>query len=297
MTYFERINEMKNTLTLEQKTFKEDYFKAEEDLVSTISTYIADAEVTSRAYGLGKLVKAEGKTLDAITVDIAFAIGIKRISLLHIMTNNFTNFTALADVDEVWNAAFEVHTSLTAAYKEFEREAKQLAIELEKKAEADKKAEAKYEELKAKALKDFDKLSNRAKAQIEANEFYYALGWLAKHIGTVTATMPDYLSDAFKKYFGMDAVHTVVDSKKKTSNGHAMQWTWSFRASVKKADSVPSCIIKHFNDARKAITDTAFIWDLVEDYGFSFGKKQDVEKIAQTIPAKYIDSFNEGLTA
>lgn len=297
MTYFERINEMKNTLTLEQKTFKEDYLKAEEDLVSAISAYIADAEVTSRAYGLGKIVKAKGKTLDAITVDIAFAVGIKKISLLHIMTNNFTNFTALTDVDEVWNVAFEIHTSLTAAYKEFEREAKQLAIELEKKAEADKKAEAKYEELKVKAIKDFNNLSNRPKAHSDVNEFYYALGWLAKHIGTITATMPDYLSDAFKKYFGADAVHTVVDSKKKTSNGHSMQWTWSFRASVKKADSIPCCIIKYFNDARKAITDTAFIWDLVEDYGFSFGKKQDIEKIAQTVPAKYINSFNEGLTA
>jgi hypothetical protein len=298
MTYFERINEIKNKFNLNEQVTKEDYLNAEAELVAVIAEAVNGAEVTSKLHSNGTITKVTSTTLDSVTVDVDFGNMVKRFSLKYIITEaRFISLVDIADLGDIWDAAFEVHTIITNMYKESERQAKLLAIEEAKKAEADKKAEERFEQLKAKALKDFANLSNRTKTHSDVSDFYYALGWLAKHIGTITATMPDYLSDAFKKYFGMDAVHTVVDSKKKTSNGHAMQWTWSFKASVKKADTIPSCIATHFNESRKAIADTSFIWDLVEDYGFSFGKKQDIEKIVQTIPAKYINSFNEGLTA
>lgn len=299
MTCLEKINEMKEVVTLEKQNYKTDYFKAEENLVNTICMYITNAEVTSRAYGIGTITKASGSILSNIIADITFKNGVKRISFLHIMTNNFTNFTGLKDIDAIWSTAFELHTVLTDTYKKFEREAKQLAIELEKKAEADRKAEAKYEELKTKALKDFNNISNRTKVHSDTSDFYYALGWLASHIGTVTATLPDYLGAAFEKYFGTKAPKTLVDSRAKTSGGYAKQWSWEFKCTIKKLKDtvIPSCIQNVTADFSKGIHNTSFIWDLVEDYGFQFGKTQDVEKIAQTIPAKYINSFNEGLTA
>jgi hypothetical protein len=296
----EKIIELNNTgmleMVIDNAIYKEVYQNTENEMIDIMKELLIDAKVNCKTHKEGTITAIFGDVFDSLSVQIVFADYTNRFSLLHIMTHNFINFVD-DDIVDVWNQLYAVHTELTTKFKELKAAHKQLLKEAEKKAEVEKKAEEKFEQLKAKAIKDFANLSNRTKTHSDVSDFYYALGWLAKHIGTITATMPDYLSDAFKKYFGMDAVHTVVDSKKKTSNGHAMQWTWSFKASVKKADTIPSCIASHFNESRKAIADTSFIWDLVEDYGFSFGKKQDIAKIVQTIPAKYINSFNEGLTA
>lgn len=299
-TIIERIAELNETclidMTADNVNYREAYQNIETEMANTMKNLLLNTTVTCRTGDEGTVIETVGTTFDTIVAVISFRDFTKRYSLALIMTNKFIKF-ADEQLLDVWTQFNAVHTKLNTKFKELEAIARQASIEASKKAEADKKAADKYEQLKAKAISDFDKLSNRQKEHSDETEFYWALGWLAKHIGTISATMPDYLSDAFKKYFGEDAVHKVVDSKKKTSNGNSMQWTWSFRASVKKVDSIPSCIASHFNDSGKAITDTAFIWDLVDNYGFSFGKSQNVENIAQTIPAKYIDSFNEGLTA
>jgi hypothetical protein len=89
----------------------------------------------------------------------------------------------------------------------------------------------------------------------------------------------------------------IVDSKKRTCNGNSMQWTFGFKASLRKAEDIPTYLTQYLNTTGQMIANTSFIWDLIDDYGFQFGKKQNIEQIAQAVPAKYIDIFNEGLTA
>lgn len=295
MAYFETINEMTTGITDEMQMPKEKYLEVEAELVEAIGNYVVGNEVNCVAYGLGKVTAYTGDTLDRLIVDIAFENENKKFSLMHIMNNKFIKFADIFEVGDAWDAAFIAHNKITDIYKECERILRQQQYEAMKKAEADKKAEEKYKKQKEKAIKDFDALINREKVHSEINEFYYALGWLAKHVGTVSAAMPDYLSSSFKKYFGEDAVHTVIDSKKRTVNGYPMQWALSMKATLKKAETLPAILKQYLNTSGKALADTAFVCDLVKDYGFQFGKKQSVEQIVDTIPAKYIDSFEAGL--
>ena len=293
------INEMKNGIDAEKMT-KENYLESEAKLVEAMSTYVIGTEVAGKLYGTGKITKAEGATLENLIVEVTFAECTKRYSLMHILTNTrFVKLVDSIDIENVWSLAFELHTDLTTAYRSYEQSARLLAIEAEKKVEADKKAEEKYQRLRTKAIKDFDELINKPTIQSETNDFYFALGWLAKHIGSMTAILPDYLGSAFERHFGIETPKTLVDSRAKTSGGYAKQWSWEFKCSIKKLKDtvVPACIQNVTTDFSKGIHNTAFLWDLIDNYGFQFGKEQDIDKIAETIPAKYMSSFNQGLIA
>ena len=56
-------------------------------------------------------------------------------------------------------------------------------------------------------------------------------------------------------------------------------------------------ISSKINDTGKTIADTSFIWDLVADYGFKFGKEQDVAEISRHVPSEYMPMFVEGSKA
>ena len=51
------------------------------------------------------------------------------------------------------------------------------------------------------------------------------------------------------------------------------------------------------NNSSKTVMDTAFILNLVENYGFRFGKTQDVENIRSHVPSEYTSFFEAGLLA
>lgn len=302
MKNFEVLETLKDKITDEAEFTKEAYLNAEAQLVSSFGDYVLNADVTCATYGNGKVTAYSGETLDAMIIDIAFNEFVKRFSLLHIMTtaNNTKAFIKLIDEDavNVWQAAWTIHTELTTAYREFEAAARQMAIEAAKKAEAEKKANEKYQRLREKSIKDFEELQNRAKETItQADEFYYALGWLTKHVGTISAALPDYLADSFAKYFGTETPCRVVDSKHRGPAGWQSQWSWSFKATLKKVENIPAILSTYLNPAGKAITSTTFVWDLVDDYGFQFGKKQDAEKIKQNVPAQYLSMFEVGMSA
>ena len=71
---------------------------------------------------------------------------------------------------------------------------------------------------------------------------------------------------------------------------------WEFRCAIKKLKetTVPANLINVTTDFSKGIHNTAFIWDLVSNYGFQFGKKQDVDKIMDTVPNQYKVMFEAG---
>lgn len=299
MTYFERVDELRNNTTFASETPRLDYLAAEIVLVDLFGEYIKNAEIVSKTYGTGKIVSTSGDTLDQMCMEVAFATGTKKFGVLPVVTGKvfFNKFADITEIGDAWDHAFDLHTDMTRKLQVIENTARQVAKEAAEKAEAEKKAEAKYKQQKEKALRDFDKLVARTNAELsDIDEFYYTLGYIAKHVGTISAAMPDYLEDAFKKHFGSDAPCRVVDSKKKGPAGYTSQWTWSMGISLKNPETIPAFLQNKLNPAGKSITDTSFVWDLVDNYGFQFGKKQDIDKIKQTIPNKFMPSFEAGMT-
>jgi hypothetical protein len=229
------------------------------------------------------------------TVD--FAAGTKILSLDTIFANNLLTMPEiltgiLVEAQTVYKADF---IEREQAQRLADRQAREEAKAAQKKAEEDKKNEEKYERTKAKAIKDFEALTTTNKPAEVTNEFYYSLGWLAKHVGSVSAKLPDYLTDTFTKHFGTDVEFNAVDSKKRTVNGNSMQWTFGFTANLHKPENMPVYLQQYLSTTGKAIANTSFIWDLVDNYGFQFGKKQDIEKIREHVPTEYISFFEAGL--
>lgn len=293
------IEELKNTCTLTQETLKTDLDKISTEFVSLFGSYVKDAEIDCFAYGKGKVIDYKGDTFENLIIIVQFSNTVKQFSLKHIAAK-ITNQTTFVDtaIYESYNKALAFYTDVYNEYKTLEEHNKQLLAEAEKKAEIEKKNEEKYRKLKAKAIADFNKLIQQPSSiPNTGDKLYYALGWLAKHVGTITATLPDYLESAFVKNFGDDAEYTLIDARKKTSGGHAMKRSWSFNASLKKAENIPAFLSTYLNSTGKSITNTAFIWDIVEDYGFNFGKKQNIEQIRDNVPAQYLDVFEAGFAA
>lgn len=297
MTTYERLEEIKNAAELTLDNAHDTYYKAEAELVDLIGDYVMGAEVRCTAHGPGHIVVYKGTTLDNIIVDVEFADITKKFSLAHIIT--VAKFIKLEDIFEIgviWDEAYAVHNEITSQFKDLEKQVKLLEEAAVKKAEEEKKAAEKYEKQKAKALADFETMATQEKEIItQADEFYYSLGWLAKHASNVAAVLPDYLADAFKKYFGSEAPCRIVDSKHRGPAGWQAQWSWSFTISLKKPELVPAFLLDKLNPAGKAVSKTSFVWDLVENYGFQFGKKQDIDKIRACVPADHLDSFELGL--
>jgi hypothetical protein len=64
---------------------------------------------------------------------------------------------------------------------------------------------------------------------------------------------------------------------------------------LKKPDSIPAMLEQYLNPARKAVTNSEFVRDLVDNYGFQFGKVQDLEAIRSCVPSTYQTDFELGL--
>lgn len=290
-------------------TYKNTEFTTAEDLRNAINTELAALAypfaVKHRTYGEGQLtfVKAPltGGSLYA-TVD--FAAGTKTLALDVLLTSNLLQMPEiltdiLIEAQSVFKADF---IEREQAQRIADRLAYEQAKEAKKKVEVEQKADEQYQKAKAKTLKDFDTLLDSIQPKSTVDEFYHSLGWLAAHVGTVQAAIPDYLQSAFEARFGTDANPYVYDSKKKTSGGFRYQWSAGFHARLKKKGltTIPAMLANYISDtvnSSKTIMDTAFILDLIENYGFQFGKTQDVDNIRSRIPSEYMSFFEAGLLA
>jgi hypothetical protein len=67
-------------------------------------------------------------------------------------------------------------------------------------------------------------------------------------------------------------------------------------ASIKKKslDKIPAFLTQYLSKTGTSIANTSFIWDLVTNYGFKFGKTQDLDQIRGTIPTEYLTYFENG---
>lgn len=276
---------------------KQAYLDIENSFAEVLKPIIIGTSIQNLSYGTGTVLSLAGSTLDDFLIEIKFEIGIKKFSLKSIADGNrFTKFTD-DTIYEKWRELSDLHIKLDTTYKTTKSALEQVQIELAKQAEAEKKAEAKFEKQKENSIRAFDNLVKQASVIQDADDFYFALGWLAKHVGTISASLPDYLESAFLKHFGPDTPARIVDSSKKTSNGNAMQWTFGFKATLRSPETAPVVLEQYFSSSKKALANTAFIWDLIETYGFTFGKKQDIDNIKSKVPAQYITTFESGLSA
>lgn len=230
-----------------------------------------------------------------IIADFTFATENKKLAINILITRGLLT---VAD-----NATFELLKQFSEQLTDLQVEVKTISRqrfiaqqEAEKEARERAKQEAKYQARMDKAINDFELMTRKDRGICASGEFYYNLGWLVKNVGTISAAMPDYLLKYFERHFGTEYKPTVVDSKKRTVNGNAMQWTLSMKASIAKkaVDTIPEFIAQYLNPTKTALTNTEFIWDIVENYGFKFGKTQDIDEIKKSIPDFCLDAFEKG---
>ena len=279
-------------------TIREDFETDKTRLISEFIQQITGAEVTNQLLGHGKIVSCLNacNTLESLIFTVHFDLD---------ETKNYGAAVALAS-----GGLKFIDTSLVSLWDEFVSEQYKMKAQYNKaveEAQCHQKEEAKLEQkrkdnekkmagMKVQAEKEFEKLVNSKSNITKADEFYYALGWVAKHVGTITAKMPDYLEPAFIKHFG-DVEHTTVDSTKVGPAGFTSQWHLSMEASLVKAKEIPAMLNDFLSQNGKKISKTSFVWDLVDKYGFKFGKKQETLDIMRCIPIEYMPAFNKGFQA
>ncbi len=288
-------------------TYKTTNYETTEALRDAINSDLSQLAypfaVKHKIYGEGQLTFVKAPlTGSSLYATIDFAAATKTLALDVAFANNLLTMDAvltavLLKAQTAFKSDFVVREQAQRAADKLAREQ---ANEAKKKAEEEKKNEEKYQKARAKAIKDFEELVQTVTPKSTADEFYYSLGWLANNTGTFSAAMPDYLLGYFEQHFGTEAKPIVVDSKKRTVNGYAMQWALSMKASIKKKalDLIPAYLTPYLSKSGNAIADTSFIWDLVDNYGFQFGKKkQDLEKIRSCVPTSHLSFFEAGLMA
>lgn len=202
---------------------------------------------------------------------------------------------------ETLNKAKEIYAAETAEERKIQAEQARIARE---KYEAEK---ARREELKKQIEADkryakrveraLNKLSTLKPEKTEKlfetpTSQYEAIGWMAKHLTSVRAAMPDFMEKWFIGKFG-DAERYVVDSKKRTANGNPMQWGLSLKLTF-NAEVKGLLETKATSQNKKVIDNVAFVWDLIENYGFQFGKEQNISQIKAEIPEQYLPDFEKG---
>jgi hypothetical protein len=280
----------------------EDFFNARSQLINEFISWFTGAEVIAdwRTPHTGRIVSCLNpcNNFESVIATVYFDDTDE--------TKNYgiaaaINCGGLLFVDESMKALYDDFKAASDSIKHQEFLAAQEVQRREKEAQKLEKRRKenmkKMEGMKAQAEKEINALAtNREKNITKADEFYYALGWLATHIGTITAKMPDYLEAAFVKHFG-DVEHTVVDSTKVGPAGYTSQWRLSMEASLKKAEAIPAMLTDYLSQNGKKLSKTSFVWSLVDDYGFKFGKEQDLVEIRKLVPDKYVDVFVEGCKA
>jgi len=285
-------------------TYKTTTYETAEELRNAINSDLAALAypftVKHKTYGEGQLTSVKAVlTGGSLYATVDFAAGTKTLAMDVLLTAQLLEMPeilldTLLEAQSVYKADF---IEREEAQRLAERQAREQAREAAKKAAEDKKNEETYERTKAKAIKDFELRTQAERTLSAADEFYYSLGWLAKHVGSMTAILPDYLGSAFERHFGADTPKTLIDSRAKTIGGYAKQWSWEFKCTIKKLKEtvVPAYLQDITTDFSKGIHNTSFLWDLVENYGFQFGPKQDIDKIRSHVPADCLASFEAGL--
>ena len=279
-------------------TIREDFETDKTRLISEFIQQITGAEVNNQLLGHGKIVSCLNvcNTLESLIVTVRFDLDeTKNYGLSVALSSGGLKFVD-ESVVSLWDEFVSEQYKMKAQYNKAVEDEQCRQKEEAKLEQKRKDNEKKMAGMKAQAEKEFEKLVNSKVKITKADEFYYALGWVAKHVGTITAKMPDYLEPAFIKHFG-DVEHTAVDSTKVGPAGFTSQWHLSMEASLVKVKEIPTMLTEYLSQNGKKLSKTSFVWDLVDKYGFRFGKKQDTLDIMRCVPIEYVPMFTTGMNA
>ena len=282
---------------------REEYYFVNALMVADYAANVIGAEVYNHGSGYGRIVDCFAPGTDTTFDSTIFTVHFDNAA-----DNDNKNYLAAFAIEhgglvlsdgslvDLWNDFRKQQYKLRAEYNKAVEDHQRREKEAEAQKLKQQKLEKKRASLRTTAEKELDNLLNSREVVTKADEFYYMLGYLATHIGTLTAKMPDFLEESFVKHFG-DVKRTVVDSTKVGPAGYTSQWRLSMEASLVKANEIPAMLNPYLSTNGKKLSKTSFIWELVDDYGFKFGKKQDTLEIMDHIPANYLAMFTAGTKA
>lgn len=278
------------------KLFNNNYNEAKKELLKDINESIRGAKIESANYGLGYIVAIKDDVTNPAKehdyqVDIDFNGATKTFCLMFAIEKGaITLESTLLDLLKEYMSSFKVI---------LEERSRQLKIEAEKQAEEHRKLEElraaqkaelekkekekkeaeKFEKRKADAINKFSDLCRQAKmSKTSVDDEDFVIGWLAKHVTRISAEIPDFLERYFVAQFGENAPKTVVSTAIKSSGGFTKKWSLSCQVHVDDLATMPPALQEVFKKS-KTVNSTSFALKLIYDYGFSFGKEQDISQI------------------
>jgi len=283
---------MKNYLNL----FNNNYHEAKKELLKDLDESLRGVKLNSTNYGLGYVVAVKDEVNNPAKesdyqVDIDFNGTIKTFCIMFAIEKG-----AITLEDTFLDLLKEYMSSLKVILEERDR---QLKIEAEKRAleqkqleeyraarqaqleklEKEKKEAEKFEKRKANAIKKFSDLCRQAKMnKVSVDDEDLVMGWLAKHVTRISAEIPDFLETQFAAQFGENAPKSVVSTSIKSSGGFTKKWSLSCQVHVDDLATMPPVLQEVFKGS-KTVNKTSFALKLIYDYGFNFGKTQDLSQI------------------
>lgn len=145
-------------------------------------------------------------------------------------------------------------------------------------------------------------LGTRAQSIVikNAEDMYEIVGYLAKPgiINSIEAEVPmDRRAKLFESMFPNQKYHSVVLAK--TPSGLPNKLSAHFRINLKCIDNCPEILRSNLGKGKSAciarINKSAFVLDLVKNYGFKFGAEQDVTLIREIARRRgYLSAFERG---
>ena len=278
------------------KLFDNNYNEAKKDLLKDINESIRGAKIDSANYGLGYIIAIRDDVTNPAKehdyqVDIDFSGVTKTFCLMFAIEKGaITLESTLLDLLKEYMSSFQAI---------LEERSRQLKIEAEKQAEEHRKLEElraaqkaelekkekekkeaeKFEKRKAEAIKKFSDLCRQAKmSKTSVDDEDFVIGWLAKHVTRISAEIPDFLERYFVANFGANAPKTIVNTSMKSSGGFTKKWSLSCQVHVDDLATMPPALQGVFKKS-KTVNSTSFALKLIYDYGFNFGKEQDISQI------------------
>jgi hypothetical protein len=273
--------------------YKANEFETHSEVLTAIRDDLKTIElpisIHHKAFGDGTIVNItapdKGSSLyvaiDFATINKVFALDI--LISRQMLVCDEALIECLTAYQNAFRAIYETAELIAKEERRLERE-RQAQLREEAKQQAEYKQKMQAINNKIQKLKPMSICS-------EPRTKYEIIGWLARNIGTISASINSDYEQWFVKNFG-NAPHGVIDSKAKTKNGDPMKYSISFKASLKT--EAPETLIRLDGIKSRSIDSVEYIWDLIENYGFQFGK-QDISNIRNYIPAEYITEFENGL--
>lgn len=241
---------------------------------------IAGKKVDHKKYGRGTIVGVKGvsKNVSDFSINILFENGLEKLMSLNIMLKqNLIQFIDPIDYEGLTELLSDIDIICTKQIQIENQEFEQKRATEKQKLE-DKKLKLK-EEARIKRMKD--NFNRDVQGNIKLSPA--AVEWIANNCSNIVAKLPSDLEKYFIKKFGSDASYSVIDINKKTSGGFKMQYTFSFSIHFKSLDSRPAELDKFFTTKGKKISNVELVSSLILNYGFKFGKEQDLAEIKKYI--------------